>query len=149
MSRKYNQYRNKASRAAGSDGMDIQDKNNVKSILTTFGASKVIFDPYIVIDNLTDRFCIYTSINNNVAIELTHHTIRHPDILSYWKRCDGTSLPHLTEVDGSYHKDWDNDKDYDRIKIAYTKLNVDYLKKEEITWSSWLRDDLKTRWRLI
>ena len=135
MKKRHNQYRNRITRAFGSTGMDISDKNKVKLILESMGAIHIKFDMFLGIqswDRNGPTHGLFESMTKAVADQMLK--IRHPDVICWYK-----NRLLIVEIDGDVHKgDLDYDDDYTALGIPYVKINKSYLKKEGITWAGWI-----------
>lgn len=138
-SRKHNQARNRATRRAGHEEQDFEQKQRVMKILEEFGCENIRHNQFLAIDNPE-----YTSWYSSAALtELevrNAYKIRRPDVLCTYK-----NKAYIIEIDGPVHKDFDIDNDYDYLRIAYCKLNIAYLEREGITWKDWIKMDMKRR----
>ena len=134
MPAKHNQYRNRITRTYGSADMDTEDKNKVKKILKSMGATDIRFNMYLAIASYEPPlYGVYASMSK--AQVVATQKIRHPDVI-----CEYAGGPLIIEIDGAVHKgDLDYDDDYEALSIPYVKLNKEYLKNENIAWADWIK----------
>ena len=137
LSRRHNQARQKYTRAAGSSSMDSTDKTRVKHILADLQFTQIQTDPYMIIE-LDNTYRFHDTITYAMRDMMQDVKIRHPDILAFK---DGKAV--IFEIDGKYHKDFDNDYDYDSVQIPYVKINKQYLKEIDMPWSTWVLMELQ------
>ena len=118
--------------------MDSDDKSHAKKILADLGFTQIQTDPFMVIDVTDNTYRFHDEITYAMRDMMTDVKIRHPDILAF-----RNNKPLILEIDGRYHRDFDNDYDYDMVGINYIKLNIQYLKKINMDWHTWITLELQ------
>lgn len=142
MSRRHNQYRNRASRAAGSEDMDLADKKRVKKIMEEHGYN-CQFNLYLLTSRSSDALD-YLFVGTVTEAMLERYKLAaRPDVVCI-HATDLKPAPIIIEIDGAVHKkDLDERPLYTELGIPQIILNKEYLELEGISWETWIADGLQ------
>ena len=144
MGRRHNQYRNRATRAAGHEDMDMLDKKIATTIMEKMGYEchsnlflAVPRDP-----NHPHKWAVTPTITED---ELkTWKLAARPDVYCIHQTESRFETIVIIEIDGDVHRgDLDERPLYTELGIKHIIVNKTYLKQEGITWEAWIRDRLK------